>query len=498
MPDRLYLTTAIPFVNGSPHLGHALEYVQTDVLARHARARGRAVRFLTGTDEHAAKNVQAAPRRRRGRRPAFVAAQRGRLPGAGRRARRLVRRLPPHQRRPAAPARGRGDLAPVRGCRRPVPRAVRGLVLRGLRGVLRPRLTSRRSLRRARRAARAGRRGELVLPPVPVPRRARRADRGVVACASSPTPVATRCSGFLAGPVRDLSVSRPRAGCTAGAFRCPAIPSRSSTCGSTRLTNYIERARLRRRRRRAVSRVVVRCRRPDARDRQGHPAVPRRDLARDPAARPGEPLPSTLLVHDYVTANGRKIGKSLGNAVDPVGADRPLRRRRVRWWLCREVPRVGEADFTEDAARRDVRPRPRERCRQPRAADGHARGACVRGRSGRSGSGVRVGCEMRCHPGPDRCRAGRFSTFAARRRRSWSWSTRPTATSSTTRPWVLLRAGDRDAARAALAPLVAAVRVLGAELEPFVPALASRVATRIGPDGGPVAPGSPLQKRITA
>ena len=31
MTDRLYLTTAIPFVNGAPHLGHALEYVQTDV-----------------------------------------------------------------------------------------------------------------------------------------------------------------------------------------------------------------------------------------------------------------------------------------------------------------------------------------------------------------------------------------------------------------------------------------------------------------------------------
>ena len=60
MTDRLYLTTAIPFVNGSPHLGHTLEYVQTDVLARHARVRGRTVRFLTGTDEHAAKNVLAA------------------------------------------------------------------------------------------------------------------------------------------------------------------------------------------------------------------------------------------------------------------------------------------------------------------------------------------------------------------------------------------------------------------------------------------------------
>ena len=53
--DALYLTTAIPYVNAAPHLGHALELVETDVLARHARSRGRAVRFLTGTDDHAAK-----------------------------------------------------------------------------------------------------------------------------------------------------------------------------------------------------------------------------------------------------------------------------------------------------------------------------------------------------------------------------------------------------------------------------------------------------------
>ena len=58
--DALYITTAIPYVNAAPHLGHALELVETDVLARHARSRGRPVRFLTGTDDHAAKNVAAA------------------------------------------------------------------------------------------------------------------------------------------------------------------------------------------------------------------------------------------------------------------------------------------------------------------------------------------------------------------------------------------------------------------------------------------------------
>src|SRR5437763_1830684 len=59
---QLYLTAALPYVNGDPHLGHALEYVQVDVLARHARARGRAVRLHSGTDDHALKNVQAAER----------------------------------------------------------------------------------------------------------------------------------------------------------------------------------------------------------------------------------------------------------------------------------------------------------------------------------------------------------------------------------------------------------------------------------------------------
>ena len=46
--NGFYVTTAIPYVNGAPHLGHALELVQADVLARHRRQRGQPVRFLTG------------------------------------------------------------------------------------------------------------------------------------------------------------------------------------------------------------------------------------------------------------------------------------------------------------------------------------------------------------------------------------------------------------------------------------------------------------------
>src|SRR3989338_3267185 len=57
---RVYLTTAIPYVNASPHIGFALEAVQADCLARFYRALGYDVFFATGTDENSLKNVQAA------------------------------------------------------------------------------------------------------------------------------------------------------------------------------------------------------------------------------------------------------------------------------------------------------------------------------------------------------------------------------------------------------------------------------------------------------
>jgi methionyl-tRNA synthetase len=59
-PPRWYVTTAIPYVNASPHLGFAQEAILTDTLARYHRQYGDDVRFLTGTDENSLKNVQAA------------------------------------------------------------------------------------------------------------------------------------------------------------------------------------------------------------------------------------------------------------------------------------------------------------------------------------------------------------------------------------------------------------------------------------------------------
>jgi len=55
-----YITTTIPYVNARPHIGHALELVQADVLARYRRVRGDDVRFQSGTDDNSLKNVLAA------------------------------------------------------------------------------------------------------------------------------------------------------------------------------------------------------------------------------------------------------------------------------------------------------------------------------------------------------------------------------------------------------------------------------------------------------
>ncbi|MGH2914773.1 MAG: methionine--tRNA ligase [Solirubrobacteraceae bacterium] len=55
-----YITTAISYVNGAPHLGHAYEAIATDVIARHMRQRRRDVFFLTGTDEHGEPIADAA------------------------------------------------------------------------------------------------------------------------------------------------------------------------------------------------------------------------------------------------------------------------------------------------------------------------------------------------------------------------------------------------------------------------------------------------------
>ena len=71
MSEAYYITTAISYPNGAPHIGHAYEAIAADVIARFQKAQGRDVRFQTGTDEHGLKMAQAA--RTEGNDPAIYA-----------------------------------------------------------------------------------------------------------------------------------------------------------------------------------------------------------------------------------------------------------------------------------------------------------------------------------------------------------------------------------------------------------------------------------------
>ena len=58
--SKTYICTAIPYVNGNPHIGHAMDYILADVYARFCRNCGQDVRFQVGTDEHGNKVFSTA------------------------------------------------------------------------------------------------------------------------------------------------------------------------------------------------------------------------------------------------------------------------------------------------------------------------------------------------------------------------------------------------------------------------------------------------------
>lgn len=58
--EKVYITTAIPYVNGTPHVGHAVDYLLADVCSRYHKQIGDEVRFQVGTDEHGGKIFQKA------------------------------------------------------------------------------------------------------------------------------------------------------------------------------------------------------------------------------------------------------------------------------------------------------------------------------------------------------------------------------------------------------------------------------------------------------
>jgi methionyl-tRNA synthetase len=329
-----YVTTAIPYVNAEPHLGHALELVQADVLARHRRQRGDSVHFLTGTDDNALKNVTAAKAAGVTVRE-FVDAGAARFvalhkplglsvddvihTSADRRHTDGVRRL-------WQASAERGDF---------YRRSYQGLYCAGCEQFYREdELT-------------AGCCPEHGTPPERVTeknwffRLSRYTDRLLHLLESDririqPTARRNEVLAFVRAGLSDISVSRPASRSDGWGIPVPGDPDQVVYVWWDALANYLT----------ANPRLWA-----DAAERVHviGKGILRFHAVYWPALllSAGERLPDTILVHEYLTVDGAKISKSAGNAVRPTDLVDRYGADAVRWWLLREVAALGDTDFTE-------------------------------------------------------------------------------------------------------------------------------------------------------
>ncbi len=468
MSQRIYVTNAIAYVNGDPHLGHALEFVQTDVLARHRRLRGDEVRYLSGTDDNAIKNVHAA-----------AAAGVGVSDFVSDRSARFAALREPLKlsyddfiRTSTDPRHRPGVERLWRACA-----AAGDLELRDYEGRYCPGCEAFL----AESELVAGACAEHRIAPEPVRERnwffrlsrygtpLRRAiESGGLQI--EPAQRRNEVLGLLRAGLHDFSVSRPRERARGWGIPVPDDPGQVVYVWFDALANYITALGY------GDSGEAYRRWWCDAHDRVHviGKGITRFHALYWPAMllSAGEPLPTRILVHDYVTVDGHKLSKSLGNGADPIALAGRHGADALRWWLLRDVPRTGEADFREPQLAR----------RANELADGLgnlvSRTVTLVARNGTQRtethrvmiSDPTLAAAVGRIPAAVDAALERFDLRAAADA-IWSAVEAANRHVSATRPWQL----EGAARNAVLADLLAACHAIGAELEPFLPGGAERI-----------------------
>lgn len=497
-----YVTTAIPYVNAAPHLGHALELVQADVLARHRRLRGQPVRFLTGTDENALKNVAAAAAAGVAVTD-FVAANADRFaalrPVLDLSFDDFIRtsRDPRHAagvealwRRTAAA----GDF---------YRRNYQGLYCQGCEQFYEPGELAEG------RCPEHGTVPETVTESNWFFRLSRYTGRVLAALESGELrvePAARRNEilAFVRAGLRDISVSRPAARAGGWGVPVPGDPSQVVYVWWDALANYVtalgDGELYRRWWLDAAERVHVIGK-----------GIVRFHAVYWPALllSAGRPLPTTIFVHEYLTVDGAKLSKSAGNAVDPAQLAGRFGSDALRWWLLREVAPLGDTDFTEERLSQRYHQDLANgignlvnrtiglvhRCRggrvPPAAGPATATAGVTAGVGAVAAAGALAGAVDRALAGFDL----RAATDAI-----WAAVAAGNRRVEATRPWDLAKreaAGDAAAGAeldAVLGGLVASCREVVRELSPFLPSGAARLAAQLG-DGDRVGTAEPVFPR---
>ena len=542
--QRVYLSTTIPYVNSRPHLGYALEIVQADVLARHHRRIGDEVRLQSGTDENSLKNVLAAERDRISTRELVnrnASAFADLTEHLSLSIDDFIRTSSDPRHRPGVERLWRaceasGDL---------YRKAYQGLYCVGCEQFYTeaelangncpdhgtpPELVAEENwfFRLSKYAARLAdliSTGELRIEPA-----SRR----------------NEVLGFLAGGLEDFSVSRSVGRARGWGIGVPGDPSQVIYVWWDALGNYVT----------SLNALAPAPRDADYQrwwanaDRRVHlvgKGVLRFHAVYWPAIllSAGLPLPTEIFVHDYLTVDGRRISKSAPagapERTDPAALSGSYGADAVRWWLLRDVPRVGDTDFTagkliaranNDLANgignlisrvvslahvyRDGAVRP---CGRPEgtsrwlaaAADAYGRRASavpdVVAEPSGSGASDWPDDARALHeavertPAAVRAALARFD-FRAAASAVFGIVEEANRYVDAAQPWHLgraERAGDTGAGERldrVLGALITACQVLAAEIWPFLPDLAGRIAAACNDSGGRVPKPRPVFPRI--
>lgn len=491
---RTYVTTTIPFVNARPHLGFALELIQADVLARHRRRRGDEVRFLTGTDENSLKNVLAAEAEGIAvqelvdrnatafeglRTPLDLSFDDFIRTSSDPRHRTGIEQL--WQRCAAA-----GDL---------YLKHYEGLYCVGCEQFYQPEDLA------DGRCPDHGTEPQLVAEENWFFRLSRYAEplRELITSDRIRIEPASRRNevlGLIESGLHDFSVSRSQRRARGWGIPVPGDPDQVVYVWWDALGNY-------------VSSLGYGTGSPDLEhwwqesDRRIHllgKGVVRFHAVYWPATllSAGLALPTEILVHDYLTVDGRKISKSAGTTIDPAELVAEAGTDAVRWWLLRDVPRIGDADFT------------RERLIARSNADlAGGLGNLVN----RVVSLIHRYCDGRVPaataPDPQAAELQyavsnaptrideALANYDFRQAAYALWEIVESANRyiETTTPWQLAKSHD-PLLHTVLGNLHHACLQLGAELEPFLPSAAARITAQCTPIDGTLPPATPLFPRL--
>jgi methionyl-tRNA synthetase len=484
---RTYITTTIPYVNARPHLGFALELVQADVLARRARQRGEEVRALTGTDDNSLKNVLAAQaegvpvQEFVDRNAEAFAALRGPLDlsfddfirtSSDPRHRSGVERL-------WELCDARGDL---------YRKHYSGLYCVGCEQFYAPEDLA------AGRCPEHGTEPQVVSEENWFFRLSRYASqlRELIGSGRLRIEPASRRNEILSlidGGLHDFSVSRSHGRAHGWGIPVPGDPSQVVYVWWDALANY-------------VTSLGFGSSHPDyatwwaESSRRIHlvgKGVIRFHAVYWPAMllSAGLPLPTEILVHDYLTIDRRKISKSSGATADPAQLVEEVGTDAVRWWLLREVPRVGDADFTLD--------RLVERANAELAGGlGNLVHRTITMIHRYRGGVVPAKADTSSYEEVSVAIDEALEDFDFRRATAAVWRIVDEANRAidATRPWQLAKERREDELDEALALLYAACVGLATCLEPFLPSAAALIARQCTPVDGVLPQSTALFPRI--